>query len=563
MQLFETLPYLAVAVGFAEVAADLVHPAVLALGPAGLHPLQQLGPLHSIQLFLEARLVIAHIAGQVFLQQQVVLRLELELLKRSGGDAVRPSRLDMRTSNIRPRTEIAVKERSAAGTPQSLRNIHEDGFWNMSNAPWVRIDKVGEHVGEIVEIRGWLSRLRSSGKLSFLQLRDGSANIQGIMAKADVAEEIFAKSKSIGQESSLRAWGKVSPDERAPGGFELHLTDIEVLHAAEGYPITPKEHGTDFLMDHRHLWLRSNRQHAILKIRAEIMKGIIDWLDDHDFLRVDTPILTPSACEGTTTLFETEYFDSKAYLAQSGQLYNEATAMAFGKVYTFGPTFRAEKSKTRRHLMEFWMVEPEMAFCDFESNLEVQEQMLEYVVQRVIKKRAVELKVLQRDVSKLEQIKAPFVRLSYDDAVKLLNEKGVEFAWGGDFGGGDETIIAESFDRPVFVHRFPTAIKAFYMKPDPERPEVVLGADLLAPEGYGEIIGGGQRIDDLELLEKRLAEHNLPPESYAWYVDLRRYGSVPHGGFGLGLERTVAWICGLEHVRETIPFPRMLSRLYP
>ena len=433
----------------------------------------------------------------------------------------------------------------------------------MSNAPWVRIDKVGEHAGEIVEIRGWLSRIRSSGKISFLQLRDGSGNIQGVMAKADVGDEIFAKSKSVGQESSLRAWGKVNPDERAPGGYELHLTDIEVLHNAEGYPITPKEHGTDFLMDNRHLWLRSNRQHAILKIRAEIMKGIIDWLDDHDFLRVDTPILTPSACEGTTTLFETEYFESKAYLAQSGQLYNEATAMAFGKVYTFGPTFRAEKSKTRRHLMEFWMVEPEMAFCDFEENMCVQEQMLEYVAQRVINKRARELKVLERDISKLEKIKAPFVRLSYDDAVKLLQEKGVDFQWGGDFGGGDETIIAEAFEKPVFVHRFPTAIKAFYMKADPERPEVVLGADLLAPEGYGEVIGGGQRLDDLALLEQRIKDHNLPEEAYAWYVDLRRYGSVPHSGFGLGLERTVAWFCGLEHVRETIPFPRMLSRLYP
>lgn len=430
-------------------------------------------------------------------------------------------------------------------------------------APWVRIEEVGQHAGQIVEIRGWLSRIRSSGKIQFLQLRDGSASIQGVMARADVGDEIFAKAKGLGQESSLIAWGKVNPDERAPGGYELHLTDIQVLQNAEGYPITPKEHGTDFLMDHRHLWLRSQRQHAVLRVRAEIMKSILDWLDDHGFLRVDTPILTPSACEGTTTLFETDYFESKAYLAQSGQLYNEATAMAFGKVYTFGPTFRAEKSKTRRHLMEFWMVEPEMAFCDFEMNMEIQEQMVSYVIQRVLQKRARELKVLERDLSKLENIKPPFPRVSYDEAVELLRSKGVEFEWGGDFGGTDETIIAEAFDRPVFVHRFPTAIKAFYMKPDPNRPEVVLGADMLAPEGYGEVIGGGQRIDDLALLEQRIKEHQLPEEAYAWYVDLRRYGSVPHSGFGLGLERTVAWICGLEHVRETIPFPRMLYRLYP
>lgn len=430
-------------------------------------------------------------------------------------------------------------------------------------APWVRIEKVGQHAGEVVEIRGWLSRIRSSGKIQFLHLRDGSATIQGVLARADVGDEIFEKTKGIGQESSLIAWGRVNPDERAPGGFELHLVDVEVLQNTQGYPITPKEHGTDFLMDHRHLWIRAQRQHAVLRIRAEIMKAILDWLDDHDFLRVDTPILTPSACEGTTTLFETDYFESKAFLAQSGQLYNEATAMAFGRVYTFGPTFRAEKSKTRRHLMEFWMVEPEIAFCDFETNMEIQEQLVSYVVQRVMERRARELAVLKRDLSKLENIKAPFPRLSYDDAVKLLHSKGVEFEWGGDFGGTDETVIAEAFDRPVFVHRFPTAIKAFYMKPDPERPEVVLGADLLAPEGYGEIIGGGQRIDDLALLEQRIQEHDLPAEAYAWYVDLRRYGSVPHSGFGLGLERTVSWLCGLEHVRETIAFPRMLYRLYP
>ena len=432
-----------------------------------------------------------------------------------------------------------------------------------THPPQVRIEKVGQHSGQEVELRGWLSRIRSSGKIQFLQIRDGSGSIQGVLAKAEVSPEVFELCKGLGQESSIIVRGKVNPEERAPGGYEMHLTDVQVLQNAQGYPITPKEHGTDFLMDHRHLWLRSSRQHAILRIRAEIMRAISDWLDDHDFLRVDTPILTPSACEGTTTLFETDYFESKAYLSQSGQLYNEATAMAFGRVYSFGPTFRAEKSKTRRHLMEFWMVEPEMAFCDFLENMEVQEQMVSYVVQRVLERRQAELKVLGRDISHLQKVVPPFPRLSYDDAVKLLNEKGVAFEWGGDFGGTDETVIAEAYDRPVFVHRFPSAIKAFYMKPDPERPEVVLGADLLAPEGYGEIIGGGQRLEDLELLEQRIKDHKLPEEAYSWYVDIRRYGSVPHSGFGLGVERTVAWICGLEHVRETIPFPRLLSRLYP
>lgn len=426
-----------------------------------------------------------------------------------------------------------------------------------------RIDKIGQFADKIVQVRGWLSRIRSSGKIHFLQIRDGSGSIQGVLAKNDTTPEIFEFAKTLTQETSIIVTGKVQSEPRAPGGYEMHLTEVVRVGPSDGYPITPKDHGTDFLMDHRHLWLRSQRQHAILRIRAEIMRSIMDWLDENDFLRVDCPILTPSACEGTTTLFETEYFESKAYLSQSGQLYNEATVMAFGKVYCFGPTFRAEKSKTRRHLMEFWMVEPEMAFCDFRENMQVQEQMLAYVVQRVLERRAPELKVLGRDTSKLEKITAPFPRLSYDEAVKLLNEKGVAFEWGGDFGGGDETIIAEAFEKPVFVYGFPTAIKAFYMKPDPDRPEVVLGADLLAPEGYGEIIGGGQRIDDLALLEQRIKDHDLPEEAYSWYLDVRRYGSVPHSGFGLGIERTVAWICGLEHVRETIPFPRLLSRIYP
>ncbi|MCA9781785.1 MAG: asparagine--tRNA ligase, partial [Candidatus Eremiobacteraeota bacterium] len=352
-------------------------------------------------------------------------------------------------------------------------------------------------------------------------------------------------------------------DERSKLGYEVQVDDVEVVSEADGYPITPKEHGTDFLMEHRHLWLRSRRQHAVLRIRATIMKAMQDWLDDNGFLRVDTPILTPAACEGTTTLFETDYFEEKAYLSQSGQLYNEATAAAFGKVYTFGPTFRAEKSKTRRHLMEFWMCEPEMAFCDFELNMEIQEQFLSYVVQTVLEKRAFELDVLERDTEKLAKVKAPFPRMTYDEAVAKLKEKGVDFEDGNDFGGTDETLLSEDYDCPIFVTHFPTAIKAFYMKPDPNNPERVLGADVLAPEGYGEIIGGGERISDLELLEKRIAEHELPVESYQWYLDIRRYGTVPHSGFGIGLERTVSWICGLNHVRETVPFPRMLTRMYP
>ncbi|MCA9792734.1 MAG: asparagine--tRNA ligase [Candidatus Eremiobacteraeota bacterium] len=434
---------------------------------------------------------------------------------------------------------------------------------NTATVQRVRIEDVGKHDGQIVEIPGWVNRLRSSGKLMFMQLRDGTGVIQGIINKKEVEPEVFTACKALGQESAVLVSGKVNADSRAPGGYELHVTNVKIVQAVEGYPITPKEHGTDFLMDHRHLWLRSSRQHAILRIRAEIMRSICDWLDDHGFLRVDTPILTPAACEGTTTLFETDYFESKAYLAQSGQLYNEATAAAFGRVYCFGPTFRAEKSKTRRHLMEFWMCEPEMAYCDYLENMEVQEQMVSYVASQLLAKRQAELAVLERDLSKLESIKPPFPRVSYDEAVELLRKKGVDFEWGGDFGGTDETLISEEFDRPVFVTHFPTAIKAFYMKPDPDNPKVVLGSDLLAPEGYGEIIGGGERISDLALLEERVKEHSLPEEAYAWYLDLRRYGSVPHSGFGIGLERTVSWMCGLEHVRETIPFPRMLSRLYP
>jgi len=396
-----------------------------------------------------------------------------------------------------------------------------------------------------------------------MQIRDGSGMIQAVVAKAAIDPELFQRLKRLGTESAVIVRGEVTADTRSKLGYEIQTNEVVIVSESEGYPITPKEHGTDFLMDNRHLWIRSRKQHAALRIRATIMKAMSDWLDDHGFLRVDTPILTPAACEGTTTLFETDYFDEKAYLSQSGQLYNEATAAAFGKVYTFGPTFRAEKSKTRRHLMEFWMCEPEMAYCEFEQNLEIQEQFLSYVVQTVLEKRAFELDTLERDVEKLGKVKAPVPGRTYDEAVDRLLAKGVEFERGNDFGGTDETVLSEDFDCPIFVTHFPTAIKAFYMKPDPNNPDRVLGADVLAPEGYGEIIGGGERIADLALLEQRVAEHELPVESYQWYLDLRRYGSVPHSGFGIGLERTVSWICGLNHVRETVPFPRMLTRMYP
>jgi asparaginyl-tRNA synthetase len=425
------------------------------------------------------------------------------------------------------------------------------------------IGKIGQFENQQVVIEGWLHNKRSSGKIQFLQLRDGTGFIQGVVVKAEVPEEVFAVCDSLTQESAVRVTGTVRKDDRAPSGYELTVSNVEKVSASENYPITPKEHGVDFLMDHRHLWIRSPRQRAVLKIRAEIIKAIRTFLDSNDFTQVDPPILTPSTAEGTTNLFHIKYFDEDAYLTQSGQLYMEAAAMALGKVYSFGPAFRAEKSKTRRHLIEFWMVEPEMAYTDHEENLRVQEQLIAYIVQHVLTKCQQELKTIGRDVSKLENVKAPFPRLSYDDAVKFLQERGHDFKWGDDFGAPHETEIANEYDRPVFIERYPADIKAFYMKPDPNRPEVVLCADLLAPEGYGEIIGGSQRIDDPELLKKRFEEHKLPLEDYKWYMDLRTYGSVPHSGFGLGLERTVAWICGLEHVRETIPFPRLLYRLYP
>jgi asparaginyl-tRNA synthetase len=428
----------------------------------------------------------------------------------------------------------------------------------------VYIEDIGNHEGEEVTLEGWLHNRRSSGKIHFLIVRDGSGFIQAVMSKATVGDDMFKAADHLSQETSLKVTGTARADKRAPSGYEIDVKRIEIVGESHDYPITPKEHGVDYLLDRRHLWIRSERQQAILRVRHEIINAIRDFFNSRGFILADTPIFTPAACEGTTTLFPAQYFEEQtAYLTQSGQLYNEANAMALGRVYCFGPTFRAEKSKTRRHLTEFWMVEPEVAYADLNDIMELAEALLIDVVGRVLEKRSPELKILERDVSKLAAVQSPFPRVSYDDAVKILTAKSLPFEWGGDFGGPDETALSEHFDRPVMIHRYPAQVKAFYMKPDPERPEVALGVDVLAPEGYGEIIGGGQRIDDLDLLLARLEEHKLPKEAFDWYVDLRRYGSVPHGGFGMGVERAVAWICGLEHVRETIPYPRMLYRLYP
>ena len=428
----------------------------------------------------------------------------------------------------------------------------------------VYIDKISEHEGKEVTIKGWLHNKRSSGKIQFLILRDGTGYIQGVVVANSVSPEVFQQFDRITQESAIIVRGKVRADKRAPSGFELDVTDYKIESVAEEFPITPKEHGVAFLMEKRHLWLRSPRQHAILRIRDEIIRACRAFYEQEGFTLIDAPIFTPAACEGTTTLFETQYFDEgKAYLTQSGQLYSEAAAVAFGKVYCFGPTFRAEKSKTRRHLTEFWMIEPEVAYAELNDIMELAEQFISFIVQRVLENKQAELKTLERDISKLESIKAPFPRLSYDEAAAFLKEKGLPFEYGSDFGGTDETVLSENFDRPVMVHRYPAATKAFYMQPDPADPKLALCVDVLAPEGYGEIIGGSQRIHDYNLLLQRLKEHDLPQEAFEWYLDLRRYGSVPHSGFGMGIERVVAWICKLEHVRETIPFPRMLHRIYP
>ncbi len=426
------------------------------------------------------------------------------------------------------------------------------------------IEDIARYDGQRVIIRGWLHNRRSSGKIHFLRIRDGSGFIQAVMSKAAVDDETFRRADHLTQETSLILSGTVRADQRAPGGYELDAHTLEVVSVAEDYPITPKEHGVDYLMDRRHLWIRTERQHAILRIRAEVIAAVRAFFDDRGFTLADGPIFTPAACEGTTTLFPVKYFDDEtAYLTQSGQLYNEANAMALGRVYCFGPTFRAEKSKTRRHLTEFWMVEPEVAWATLDDVIELAEDLVVSVVQRVVAKRRLELTKLSRDVAKLEQVQKPFPRISYDDAVKMLNEKGQPFEWGGDFGAPDETLISSAFDRPVCVHRYPSQVKAFYMEPDPQRPDVALCVDVLAPEGYGEIIGGSQRIASYALLMQRIKEHNLPPEAFEWYLDLRRFGGVPHGGFGMGIERVVSWICGLDHLREAIPYARMLYRLYP
>lgn len=426
------------------------------------------------------------------------------------------------------------------------------------------IEDLSKYVGEEVEIKGWLYNKRSSGKIRFVILRDGTGLVQCVIVKNNVTEEVFNSFDTLTQESSLILRGKVRKEDRAPGGYEIETTDIRIVHIASEYPITPKEHGIEFLSDLRHLWLRSAKQHAIMRVRHEIIRSIREFFDNRGFTLMDAPIFTPAACEGTSTLFETEYFDlGKAYLTQSGQLYGEAGAMAFGKIYVFGPTFRAEKSKTRRHLTEFWMVEPEVAWNDLNDNMDLAEDFLEHTVTSVLKNRSNELKILERNTEKLEKVKKPFPRVAYSEAVEILKTNGVDFQWGNDFGGTDETIISSQFDRPVIVHRYPSEVKAFYMKRDPENPKVALAMDILAPEGYGEIIGGSQREDDYDALVHRIKEHNLPMEAFEWFLDLRRYGSVPHSGFGLGIERTVSWICGLEHIRETIPFPRMIYRLTP
>ena len=440
------------------------------------------------------------------------------------------------------------------------------------SSPITTIAQIGAHDGQSVTIRGWLYNLRASGKLLFPQFRDGSGIIQGVVPKNAVPPEVFDAIKGLTQESSVIVEGRVRADQRAHGGYELDVANVQVIQRvpeSDPYPITPKEHGTDFLMEHRHLWVRSQRQASILRVRAEIIKAVRDFLDENGFTLTDPPIITPAACEGTSTLFPVNYFDEEAYLTQSGQLYIEATAMALGKVYSFGPTFRAEKSKTRRHLTEFWMVEPEAAYAELDDVMDLAEGLISFIVKRCLEKRRADLQVIGRDVAKLEKITAPFPRISYDEAVQMLQEghaKGAleaKFEWGGDFGSPDETYISAQYDKPVMIHRYPAKVKAFYMEPDPQRPELALCVDVLAPEGYGEIVGGSQRMASHELLVQRIHEHGLPEEAFKWYLDLRKFGSVPHGGFGMGIERAVAWICGLEHVRETIPFPRMLYRLYP
>jgi len=425
------------------------------------------------------------------------------------------------------------------------------------------IRRLRDHLGESVELRGWLVAKRSSGKIGFLQVRDGSGTIQAVASRADLSPAAWGEVERVTQESTVRLTGQVKEDQRSPLGVEIQLTDFAVDFLTQDFPITPKEHGTAFLMENRHLWLRSSRQRAALRVRSEVEQGIHDFFYERDFVRIDSPILTPAACEGTSTLFATDYFGEKAFLSQSGQLYLEPAISAFGRVYCFGPTFRAEKSKTRRHLMEFWMVEPEVAFLEFEGLCDLAEQFVVSLTARVLDRCAEELKVLERDTAPLERVVGPFPRITYSEAIERLNGKGNPIAWGEDFGGDEETLISADFDRPVMVSRFPTAFKAFYMQPDPENPKVVLGLDMIAPEGYGEIIGGSQRIHDHDFLLQRIREHDLPVEAFQWYLDVRKFGSCPHAGFGMGLERFVAWMCKLDHLRETIPYPRLLYKIYP
>jgi asparaginyl-tRNA synthetase len=426
----------------------------------------------------------------------------------------------------------------------------------------VYVEQLKQYAGEEVAIRGWVYHLRSSGKIKFVVVRDGTGMVQCVVTRHD-SQDAFQAFDLLTQETSCRLTGSVREDSRAPGGVELTIRSIAVIHRAEPYPISPKEHGVAFLMDHRHLWLRSSRQHAVLRIRAEVMRSAREYLESLGFIEMDAPILTPSAAEGTTTLFETDYFDTKAYLSQSGQLYNEATCMAFGRVYCFGPTFRAEKSKTRRHLTEFWMLEPEIAFGNLETVFELAEGLVTAILERVLDRRREDLERLERDRSALEGVGPPFERITYDRALERLGELGYDMKWGDDLGGDEETALSSSFDGPVFIHRYPAGAKAFYMQPDPDNPDLALCTDLIAPEGYGEIVGGSERIYDLQLLESRIREHGLPMEAFKWYTDLRRYGSIPHAGFGLGIERLVTWICGIKHLREAIPFPRLLNRVYP
>lgn len=427
----------------------------------------------------------------------------------------------------------------------------------------VYIEDISKYVGQEVTVKGWLYNKRSSGKIRFLLIRDGTGLIQGVLSESDVAEEIFQLYDKITQESSIIVKGVVRKEARSPGGYELSLKDIKIVQIAEDYPITPKPHGVTFLMDHRHLWFRSSRQRSILRVRSELIKACRDYFDERGYVLIDSPILTPAACEGTTTLFETDYFGEKVYLSQSGQLYLEPAAMALGKVYCFGPTFRAEKSKTRRHLLEFWMVEPEVAYAELDDLMELAEDLVYEVVHRVLEAKSKELKSLGRDLKALERINPPFPRISYDEAVDILKKKGVDFKWGEDFGVPEEDMVSGCFQLPVMIHRYPSQCKAFYMELDPQRPEVALCVDMIAPERYGEIIGGGQRTASHDYLLKRVKEENLPEEAFQWYLDIRKYGSVPHSGFGMGIERVLAWICGLKHLRESIPYPRMLYRLYP